>query len=229
VPGGLSNVASGRASFAAGQGAKTQSSAATPTIFNGAFVWADSNSGGAPQNFHASAVDEFAVRSRGGVRLVTGVDAAGLPTKTFSIAAASGDVIAPNIVTAQGKFAAPTNFPGGINNKQIGDRFRDNSIVAWARVNPEGQPFSSGQFGIVGVTRTAVGAYTVTLDVSALSGNTLAPLVTPEIDNQPTSAATLRIASVNTSNASPNTVQVWINNGAGTPVDNEFVLIVTAK
>jgi hypothetical protein len=183
------------------------------------------NAFGVPGVIGTTDAQDLTVRSGGSLRLVTGV----VPTKTFSFEAGTGDVIAPNIVTAQGKFAAPTNFPGGANTKQIGDRFRDNSIIAWARVDATGSPFSTGSFGIVSVTKTAIGAYTVILDVSAASGNGLAAVVTPEIDNQPTGAASMRIASVNMSFSFPNTVQIWMNNGSGTPVDNEFVLLVTAR
>jgi trimeric autotransporter adhesin len=68
VPGGVSNSAFGNYSFAAGRGAKAQSTDAVPVPHHGAFVWADSvgnNTTG--QNFHSSAVDQFAVRARGGV------------------------------------------------------------------------------------------------------------------------------------------------------------------
>ncbi len=232
VIGGVNNTASGAVSFAGGQGAKTESSAAVPTIFNGAFVWAETNPSGASQTFHAAASNEFAVRSRGGVRLVTGVDAAGLPTKTFSIAAASGDVNAPNIVTAQGKFSAPNNFPAGINNKNIGDRFRDNSIIAWGRILGGGSINENARFGITSVTRNAVGSYTVVIDVTATDTLSILPVVTPEVDVQPTSAATIRIASVNQFTLGvgiPNSFQVWINNGLGAPADNDFLMIVTGK
>jgi hypothetical protein len=228
VPGGLLNVASGRASFAAGQGAKTQSSAATPVIFDGAFVWSDSNSGGATQNFHAAAEDEFAVRARGGVRLVTGVDTAGLPLSTFSIEAATGNVNAPSIVTAQGKFAAPNNFPGGINTKQVGDRFRDNSIVAWARIPSSGGINAIGRFGMTSVTRTGVGAYRVVIDVTLNSSSSILPVVTPEIDTRPTTASQIRVASVR-QGAANNAFDVWMNDGTGAPVDNDFMLIVTGR
>jgi hypothetical protein len=228
VVGGLSNTASGLASFAAGQGAKTQSSAATPVVFDGAFVWSDSNSGGATQNFHAAANDEFAVRARGGVRLVTGVDSAGLPLSTFSIEAATGNVNAPNIVTAQGKFAVPNNFPGGINTKQVGDRFRDNSIVAWARIVANGTINTIGRFGMTSVTRTGVGAYRVVIDVSLNSPSSVLPVVTPEIDTRPINASQIRVASVNQGVAN-NAFDVWINDGTGAPADNDFMLIVTGR
>ncbi|MCP4695340.1 MAG: peptidase S74, partial [Gammaproteobacteria bacterium] len=59
VAGGYLNTASGAYSFAAG----TQANA----IHDGAFVWADAQA----VNFNSAAVNEFAVRASGGVRLRT--------------------------------------------------------------------------------------------------------------------------------------------------------------
>jgi len=94
VPGGISNVAGGLFSFAAGRRAKTNHA--------GAFVWGDSTD----FDFNSSAANEFAARATGGVRLVTAIDGAGAPTKTFSISNA-GDV------TVQGNVAAQTLTVGG--------------------------------------------------------------------------------------------------------------------
>jgi hypothetical protein len=59
VPGGRSNVAGGQYSFAAGDQAQA--------LHQGAFVWADSQSGA----FASTTNDQFNVRAQGGVRLVT--------------------------------------------------------------------------------------------------------------------------------------------------------------
>src|SRR5208282_4990115 len=76
VPGGYSNIASGEYSFAAGNRAMTQSAVSPhrplslPTIYNGAFVWADSSN----FDFNSAASNEFAVRATGGVRFVTAIN-----------------------------------------------------------------------------------------------------------------------------------------------------------
>ncbi len=67
VMAGFSNEAAGDYSFAAGRRAKID-----PT-HDGALVYADSND----FDFNSSAANEFAVRSTGGVRFVTGIDTAG--------------------------------------------------------------------------------------------------------------------------------------------------------
>jgi len=53
---------------------------------SGAIVLADSSD----HDFNSTAADEFAVRSTGGVRLVTGIDGAGAPTAGATLAAGSG-------------------------------------------------------------------------------------------------------------------------------------------
>ena len=81
VAGGSSNIASGDYSFAAGRSAKTQTAGASPTIHNGAFVWADASN----FDFNSGASNEFAARATGGVRFVTAIGAGGTPTQTVAI------------------------------------------------------------------------------------------------------------------------------------------------
>jgi hypothetical protein len=70
--GGQDNFAAGNGSFAGGTRAFTKlSAAAGAAAHNGAFVWADSKAG----DFFSQQADQFAVRSTGGVRFVTGVAA----------------------------------------------------------------------------------------------------------------------------------------------------------
>jgi len=78
IPGGALNTVGGAYGFAAGRRAAA--------LYPGTFVWADSTDA----NFHSAATNEFAVRATGGVRMITGVDAAGLPMTGATIAAGSG-------------------------------------------------------------------------------------------------------------------------------------------
>lgn len=93
IGGGAVNTASAAYSWAGGRGAKTYSAGATPTDYNGTFIWADSNNAGADtHDFYSVANDEFAVRARGGVRFVTAIDTTTrVPTRTFKIDS-TGDV-----------------------------------------------------------------------------------------------------------------------------------------
>jgi hypothetical protein len=75
VPGGFANTAQGDFSLAAGHRAQAND--------HGAFVWADSNN----FNFASTAQDQFNVRSTGGARLVSGIDASGNPTSGLELPA----------------------------------------------------------------------------------------------------------------------------------------------
>jgi hypothetical protein len=81
VVGGHRNTASGYASLAAGTYARTQTADGTPTIHDGAFVWADNT----VLDFNTQASNEFAARATGGVRFVTAIDGSGNPTRTVKI------------------------------------------------------------------------------------------------------------------------------------------------
>jgi hypothetical protein len=116
--------------------------------------------------------------------------------------------------------AGPTKTIGA------GQYYKDNSIVAWARVNAGAT--SILDFGVSSVSKTTTGYYTIVIDASLSSGNSLIPIVTPEIDTQPTGASSVRLASVNQTSTS-NTFEVFINDGNYSPVDNDFVFMVTGR
>jgi hypothetical protein len=137
------------------------------------------------------------------------------------------DVSAPTIyldggvgVISMGKNA------GSSNSIFVGDRYRDNGIIAWAKVSSGGS-FGTDEFGLTSITQPAVGRYDITLNASAASAATLIPIAIAERDSQPNSAATVRIVSID--QTGPNTFSVYINNGNWAPVDNDFVFMVTAR
>lgn len=109
---------------------------------------------------------------------------------------------------------------------ELGDHYRDNGIVAWGRVRSDGL-VSTYEFGVASVVRNSTGNYTVTLDITASSTNNVIVTATPELETAPSSAATLRIASVN--QVSAGMFDVYINTGAGIAVDNDFMFMVTAR
>lgn len=109
---------------------------------------------------------------------------------------------------------------------ELGDHYRDNGIVAWGKVRSDGL-ISSYEFGVASVVRNSTGNYTVTLDITASSTNNVIVTATPEIDTAPSTAAALRIVSVNqTANGM---FDVYVNTGAGVAVDNDFMFMVTAR
>jgi hypothetical protein len=109
----------------------------------------------------------------------------------------------------------------------VGGRYRDNAIVAWAKISGIGIGSISSEFGIDSVEHYNTGCYRIYLDVDAAATASLIPMAIAEIDSAPTSAATVRIASVNQMSA--NSFNVYINNGSGALVDNDFVFMVTAR
>jgi len=116
---------------------------------------------------------------------------------------------------------------GGATTINIGDRYRDNAIVAWAKLLA-GDPGSiQAEFGISAVDHYATGCYKIYLDISAAEAASLIPMAIAEIDSAPDSAAEIRIVSVN--QLQPTIFDVYINDGNGNLVDNDFVFMVTAR
>lgn len=108
----------------------------------------------------------------------------------------------------------------------IGDHYKDNGIVAWAKVAADGT--LQGEFGITSVAHVAAsGVYRVTVNAIAESAVTLIPLAQAEVEAIPTSAASARLTTINQDGT--NVFEVYITNGNYVAVDNDFVLIVTAR
>ncbi|MHC1768187.1 MAG: hypothetical protein AB9869_28600 [Verrucomicrobiia bacterium] len=117
----------------------------------------------------------------------------------------------------------------GSNKKiNVGERYRDNALVAWGFVQANGTV--NARFGVTKVDRRpdpSKGVYDVTLDAAAVQGVSLIPIAIAELDTPPTDAATARIVSVN--GTGTNTFTVYINNGSFQLVNNDFYFIVTAR
>ena len=110
---------------------------------------------------------------------------------------------------------------------EVGERYRDNATIAWARVNSNGT--ISTEFGIDAVSRDGVGDYEITLTATTwpAGGTALIPMAVAEIDVRPLGAANLRVVSVNQTGAS--TFKVYMNDGLGGAADNDFVFMVTGR
>ena len=109
----------------------------------------------------------------------------------------------------------------------VGDRYRDNAIVAWAKI-AGGDPGSiQSEFGVSAVDHYAVGCYKIYLDINAANAASLIPMAIAEIDTAPVNASQIRIVSIN--QLATNIFNVYINDGTGTLVNNDFVFMVTAR
>jgi hypothetical protein len=107
----------------------------------------------------------------------------------------------------------------------VGDRYRDNAIVAWAKISAAGN--RDGEFGVSSVAHAIAGVYAITLDASAANASTLIPVAIAEVDAAPANAASVRIVSVNQTGV--DTFSVYINDGNFNLVNNDFVFMVTAR
>lgn len=109
----------------------------------------------------------------------------------------------------------------------VGDRYRDNAIVAWAKISG-GDPGSiQGELGISAVDHYNTGCYKIYLDISAAESASLIPMAIAEIDSAPVGAGAIRIMSVNQLHTSH--FNIYINDGNGNLVDNDFIFMVTAR
>lgn len=142
---------------------------------------------------------------------------------TFSVVSTFGEdttVLVSNSGLKVDTAAGPTKAVS------TGEYHRDNSIVAWARVN--GSATGWDDYGVVSISRVSSGHYSITIDASMSSSDQLIPLANAELDSQPTDAYSARIVSVHQT-TSVNTFEVYINDGNYAPVDNDFVFIVTGR
>ncbi len=141
------------------------------------------------------------------------------------------------IRAANGMFIA--NDAGGSKVVPVGTRYRDNAVVAWARVTAAGGLDTN--FNVASVARCTnnsaavipAGCYRLTLNSALSSGFSLIPIVTVETDpdglgNPPTGAAIVRLVATNQV-AAGNTFDVYIYNGSFALVDNDFQVVVTGR
>lgn len=118
------------------------------------------------------------------------------------------------------------NSPGPGYNREVGRVYRDNTIVAWGKVAADGTA-GDNTFGVALTTNQAAGFYEIQLRAEATNAAQLVMVASPEIDAQPASAAAARMVSVDQRTAT--NFYIYINNGAFTPVDNDFTFIVTGR
>jgi hypothetical protein len=137
-----------------------------------------------------------------------------------------------SIRAANGMFIA--NDAGGAKVVPVGTRYRDNAIVAWARVTAvAGLDTNFNVTSVVRCPTVPAGCYRFTLNSALSSGFSLVPVVTVETDpdgmgNPPTGAANVRLVATNQV-AAGNTFDVYIYNGSFALVDNDFQVLVTGR
>ncbi len=140
----------------------------------------------------------------------TDLDVASTDNDQFVVRAKNGLVLTENVTNTQ------------IVN--MGEYYRDNAIIAWARVTGIGTYVD--HYGILGIIKST-GIYTATLMATPSSANQVIPIAIAEVNNPPTSAAAARLVTVR--QLMPNQFVVYITNGSYTLVDNEFLVLVTGR
>ncbi|MCI0474658.1 MAG: hypothetical protein L0Y55_00265 [Anaerolineales bacterium] len=204
VGGGLTNAAGGDASTVGGGWANSAS---------GTYATVPGGSSNTATGNYSFAAGNRAKANHAGAFVwgdSTTADFASTKTDQFAIRATNGMYLSQN-------------FSGG--SYVIGERYRDNSIVAWASVWDTGA--IDKEFRVHTITRLGTGRYQIQIGAIATTGSSLIPIAIVEVDAAPTSAATARIVTIN--QVSTNTFEVYINDGNWNLVDNDFVFIVTGR
>ncbi len=247
VAGGSSNTASGSASFVGG-GSSNDATGTSTTLAGGTNNYASATGATVGGGVQDSANGNYSTVSGGYTNKATTSYATvpgGLSNKAnglVSFAAGNnatanhdfsfvwGDGSAGTSSTADNQFTiSATNGvniirqAGESKTIGIGERYKDNSIVAWAIVNGAG--VIQDEFGIESVTRNSAGNYTIVMDSSPTK---VCVTATPEIDSHPTSASAARLVSVNIT-GTDDTIELYITNGSYSAVDNDFMIIVTGR
>ncbi len=117
-----------------------------------------------------------------------------------------------------------TKNAGSAKDIAVGERYRDNAIIAWGDIASNGS--TNGSFGIFSVVKTT-GTYTITLSAMPSSIYTVVPIAIAEVDSPPTSAASARLVTINIIGADQ--FVVYSTNGDYTLVDQQFLFMVTGR
>jgi hypothetical protein len=117
---------------------------------------------------------------------------------------------------------------GQMSDVKVGERYRDNSIFAWGRINANGDIYSD--FGVHYVSHPATGHYRIHTSAYAADGASLVPVAIAELENVPANAADMRIVYINQIGDGPSELfEIFITDGTGLAVNNDFVFIVTGR
>ncbi len=127
-------------------------------------------------------------------------------------------------ITNQGSMSLGLDA-GATQTVGIGERYRDNAIVAWGRVSGSGALQSD--FGVASASRSSTGIYTIGLDATAIGTGHVIPMAVAEVESPPASASAARLLTVN--QVSDSFFDVYITDGNFSPADNDFLFMVTAR
>lgn len=142
---------------------------------------------------------------------------------------AGGAVSVGGGLTVSGTLSTSTDA-GSSTAVAVGERYRDNAVVAWGRVTSAG--ILTNDYGVASAVRNSTGNYTITLDASASLPGNLITTANAELDAAPTTAGASRLIYVDQAapgGVSVNSFNIYITNGSFAAADNDFMFICTAR
>jgi hypothetical protein len=223
VAGGELNVVSG-INGTVGGGSHNEATGVSSTVPGGAFNTASGNDSVVPGGVSNDAT--------GVASLAAGQDAAALHDHTFVW---SDGLFGEFASTTNNQFAVHADngvyFARNAGESKIihwGERFRDNGILAWAKMAAIGT--TSQDFGVGAVFHVlGSGVYSITVTDAAANASSLVPVAIAEVENPPNSADDVRIVSINQTGGQRNNFEVYINDGNWNLVDEDFVFMLTGR
>ena len=237
IGGGFGNQASGSRSTIAG-GVDNEATAIQATVGGGSNNFAQADSATVAGGFDNAAQGRYSAVPGGRGNVAAGDYSFAAGRRANAAAGHAGAFVWADSTDADFTSTAADQFSIRASNGlrlasdagtgkaiRIGERYRDNGIVAWAKVRSDGT--LQQELGIASATRTAIGQYLIGIDATAASAASLVPIAVAELDAAPNAAADLRIVSVNQRDTQ--TFDVYVNRGTGLLVDNDFVFMVTAR
>ena len=160
-----------------------------------------------------------AISSQLQTRIDTGLDLNVVAGDEISLKAGAALELDAPLTIARGALQS-TSALGPSNTPLAGGYYRDNSIIAWARISSVGTVTPS--FGVDSVSKIATGHYLVDI-ARALASTRIIPIAVAEVDKQPQDLTNMRIASVN--QLRTGVFEIFVNDGSGRPVDNDVLFI----
>ncbi len=179
-----------------------------------------------------AASDVFRVQNNSGSTNYLRVESSGTVSAGGNVSVGGGLTVGGNVSVSSGLSVSGTlstsTDAGSSTVVAVGQRYRDNAVVAWGRVTGAGS--LTNDYGVASAVRNSTGNYTITLDASAsLPGNLITTAVA-ELDAAPTTAAASRLIYVDQApGASSNSFNLYITNGSFAAADNDFMFMATAR
>jgi hypothetical protein len=147
----------------------------------------------------------------------TDVDYTSTITDQFAIRASNGVSLSVNA--------------GGSKAIAVGERYRDNAVIAWARVASGGST-NGNSFGVESVARIGTGQYAITVTAQTASADLLIPMAVAEVDAPvPLPLPIVLINQISARRFEVYVFDVFVMLLGGPPelMDNDFVFMVTGR